>query len=193
MFGTARHWGHKRNVMLTRSRNQSSMTVWFNWSSSALIGQNLEASLVSGPITSNQQGDCDLEFHSTAHANLCSENQLERPFAFWSIITDNNSEPNNAGVRRGRETVLLLNSPGCIFTPLHGKFGIDEVQVWEHFNFAQFRPKAFRCAIVQHSFWIRKHFGGFDTLGNEVERIWQPDVLAADLTECPPSLHLAAH
>lgn len=86
----------------------------------------------SGPITSNQQGDCDLEFHSTAHANLCSENQLERPFAFWSIITDNNSEPNNAGVRRGGETVLLLNNPGCIFTPLHGKCWSDEVQVWEH-------------------------------------------------------------
>lgn len=32
--------GHTWNAMLTRSRNQSSMTVWINWSTSALIGQN---------------------------------------------------------------------------------------------------------------------------------------------------------
>lgn len=67
------------------------------------------------------------EFHSTAHANLCSENQLERPFAFLSILTDNNSGAHNAGVRRGAETVHLLKSPGCIFTPLHG----NNAQVWE--------------------------------------------------------------
>lgn len=152
----------------------------------------------AGPITSNQRVTVTPEFHSTAHANLCSENQLERPFAFFSFFFFVHSDQ---GQQRGKQCwgserrwnrveqlrMYFYTSAWQRLTWSVGAFCLEE-----HLHAALLRPRALQCGIVQHSFYITKHFGGFNTVGNEVEGIWQWDVLAADLTKCHPLLQQAA-